>query len=109
MEDVKYDGMPVKLGDKVMIVPPLTFKQLKSQEMKAKLLAMQKIGPRAEDAQFDALRDVVHACLVRNYPDLLAETLEEALTMGNLKAIMQALFGVEALATVGEQVGSQQQ
>lgn len=91
----KYDGVEVKLGDKVFVVPPLTFKQLKDANIKEKLATMATIGPKAEDKQFDALRDVVFACVSRNYPDLSIDTLEDGLTMGNIKPLMQAMFGVE--------------
>jgi hypothetical protein len=106
MHDVKFDGQAVRMGDKDLIIPPLTFKQLKNKSIRDKMKTMGTIGADPSDEQLNAARDVVMVCIQRNYSDLTEETLEEMLTMGNLRDCLRAVFGVEIPA--GEIVATQQ-
>lgn len=97
MADVKFAGQEIQMGDKMLVFPPLNFRQLKDQGLRASMGAMGTIGTEATPEQIDAARDVIYACLVRNYPDLSKDSLEDMITMGNLRQCIRAMMGVEIL------------
>jgi hypothetical protein len=103
---VRYEGHVVRMGDKDIVIPPLTFKQLKDDAVKANMQKMGTIGSRPEPEQLNAARDLIHACVERNYPGITAETMDEMITMGNLANCMRALFGMEVKA-LGEVLATQ--
>lgn len=97
MADVKFAGQEIQMGERKLTLPPLNFKQLKDEGFRKKLSAMGTIGSEATTEQIDAARDAIYACLVRNYPDLSVDALEEMITMGNLRQCIRAMFGVEMM------------
>src|SRR4051812_5607932 len=98
MSATKFEGTIVRMGERDVVIPPFTFRQLKDTGLRAKLETMGTIGVNPSTEQLDAARDVIHACLARNYPDLSIETLDEMITMGNLSQCMRAIFGIPAPA-----------
>lgn len=103
--DVKYGGITVKVGNRTMVFPPLNFRQLKDPNIKALIEKFGVIGGKASDEQLDAATDVIHACLVRNYPDLSKDFLLDNLDLMNLRGALGAIFGVEI--PVGELLAAQ--
>ncbi|TDR82206.1 hypothetical protein [Paludibacterium purpuratum] len=92
------EGVKLKLGGKDLIVPSLSFKQIK-----VLLPTVQKIGGKGVSAEnMDDIALVVHTALSRNYPDMTVEEVEEALDMNNgMKAIL-AVMGQSGLELVSE-------
>lgn len=104
---VKYDGRTVRMGEKDLIIPPLTFRQLKDADIRSKMKLMGSITGNPSDEQLDAARDVVMACVRRNYADISEETIDDMLNMGNLKECLRAILGAET--TPGEGAAATQQ
>lgn len=94
------DGIVVKMSGEEYIVPPLSFKQLRSLQPRLALLSSVNGIPTTE--QLEAVSEVVHAALSRNYPDLTADAVNDMLDLGNMGAIIPAIMGVSGLVTAGE-------
>lgn len=80
------DGVTVRIGRREFIVPPLNIKSLKRA---AKLAPVMEGGG---EASFDACVDVIHMAVVRNYPDVTRDDIEEELDAGNLPAVVDAVM-----------------
>jgi len=101
---VEFPGVPVELGSKKLIMPPLNFRQLK--ELKPELAAINNLakmeGLEIPDDAREALVKVVHAALSRNYPQLSPEEVEDGLDMYNMQTTMKAVAGVSGLERTTE-------
>ena len=90
------DGTVIKLGEKEYLAPPLNLKS-----MRVLLPRIQQISstalPTADD--LGTITDTMHASLLRNYPDISKETVEEGLDMGNIGQAMQAVLGASGLVS----------
>lgn len=80
------DGVTVKIGRREFIVPPLNIKSLKRA---AKLAPVMEGGG---EESFDACVDVIHMAVVRNYPDVTRDELEEELDSTNLPTVVNAVL-----------------
>lgn len=79
------DGVKVDIGGTVFIVPPMnigTFKRTKADR------AALGDPQTTEDDRIDAAVRVVHASLLRNYPDLTIAEVENLLTFANLRRVL---------------------
>jgi hypothetical protein len=85
-----HDGISVRLGGDEFIVPALTFRQLRT--LLPKLDRLQDPGARFDAAQLDAVVDIAHAALGRNYPDLTREDLEDRLTFADVPNVIAAVL-----------------
>lgn len=82
-----FPGLEVTLAGVQYTLPPLSFGAYKRQKERLRQIAE---GGFSDPVQLqDALTDVVHAALQRNYPDLPRETVEDALDW----ATADQLFG----------------
>jgi hypothetical protein len=103
LTDSLVDGIEIKIGREVLTVPALNFKSLR--KLKPQLAMLKEIDPKAAeltDAQFDAITDIVHTAIKRNYPNMAREDLEDALDMGNLQRVIQAVVAGSGLKPSGE-------
>lgn len=89
---VKFEGIDVKIGGTKYVVPPLSLKQVRTLE--AKINTAQEITGLPTEEQHNALVDVVHAAISRNYPDMTRDELEDSLDLANLRTVMLAVFSV---------------
>jgi hypothetical protein len=86
------------------MVPPLSFKKLRSLENDIKELAKLE-GPATQytGEQLKVFLRIVHAALSRNYPDMTLEDVEEILDLGNVRPVVAAILGISGLEpTKGE-------
>lgn len=94
------DGMPIEIGGKKYTLPPLGLAGLK------KTAALRSTyGSLSEEEQLDALLEMVHAALVRNYPDLTLDEVKDrihAYEVTNLQGVLPALFEKSGLRKRGE-------
>lgn len=95
MAELPYDGIAVRLGAREWIVPSLNLRQLKRLSPKFALLS--KVGVAMADEQIDALIEIAHAALSRNYPDLMPEDVAELVDLGNAGALVKAIVGASGL------------
>lgn len=96
-------GVIVNLGGTDYTVPPLSFKQLRRMLDKINLIGTIDGAPSNE--QMDAIVEVVHSALARNYPDLTPDQVEDMLDLGNAGNVVKAIMGVSGLEQ-GEETGS---
>jgi queuine/archaeosine tRNA-ribosyltransferase len=96
-------GTVVSLGGTDYTVPPLSFKQLR--KMLGKINLIGGIGGVPTDEQMNAIVEVVHSALARNYPDLTTDQVDDMLDLGNASRVVQAIMGVSGLEP-GEATGS---
>lgn len=89
-KDQFCDGVWVRMGGRrYYLIPALSFRALKkSQPQLAKLNAMLGI-PDAE--QIDNLIQIAHAAMVRNYPEMKMDELEDLIDMTNFTTVFTAL------------------
>lgn len=109
MSQLKFNGHPMRIGDKVMVVPALSVRQVKLH--RADLSVMSAIaGREPTDEEVDKLMKVALAALNRNYPDLTLDQLEDAVDLNSLPDVIAAVTGqtgLQAKATSGEAEGAQ--
>ena len=75
---VKYPGVPVKLGWKTYLMPPLGMKAVCDHDALKKITALQEQAKKGKEGGLEAfssqmvnnLIDLVHMALLRNYPDI---------------------------------------
>lgn len=89
---VKVKGIPVELGGRALVVPPLNFRAL--QQLEARLASF---TGGADKASMDLVLDVAEAALARNYDDVSRDFLLEHLDIGNMQEFMEAAMDVSGL------------
>lgn len=88
----KFKGIPVQLGDKTFIVPPLNFKSLR--ELQVRLAAY---NGNMDDESMTLVTDVLKSALLRNYTEEQIGDLDEVLDVGNMPDVMDACMDAAGL------------
>lgn len=88
-------GVKVLMAGQEYILPPLTLGSLKRLGNKLNTLGSLQSIPNEEQCQ--VMCELVHASLVRNYPDVTIDTLYDMLDLGNLSHVFQAVLGVSGV------------
>jgi hypothetical protein len=72
-----------------------------------KLADLEKMDSMPTPEQLETVLDAVHSALVRRYPELTKDDVEEALDLENLRPILEAVMGAAGLKRggPGEAVG----
>jgi hypothetical protein len=91
-----HEGLTVRLGGDEFVVPALTFRQLRT--LLPKLDRLQDPAAGFDAGQLDAVVDIAHAALGRNYPDLSREDLEDRLTFADVPILISAVLTGSGLA-----------
>ena len=94
------DGVAVKMGNMQYTVPPMNFKLLK--KLNPQMTQITAVVGTPTEAQTEAIIDVVHGCLLRNYPEITRDEIEENLDLGNTQSVIKAIMGVSGLVASGE-------
>ena len=89
------DGVKVNLGGRDYMVPPLNLKALKRLGPKLKLLS--NLGDVPSDEEVDAVVEVLHSALVRNYPDITSDEVSDRIDLANLRPALMAVMGASGL------------
>ncbi len=90
-------GVWVKFGDEEYKVPALGFGALRDlQDNVGKLVGVQNGRPSEE--QMNAVIDIVHAALKRNYPSLNRQDVDDMLDIENFQPILEAVLKVSLSA-----------
>lgn len=76
MERQLIDGVKVNIGNRDFIIAPLNFKAIR--KLRARIAAL--TGDN-EDEKFEAFLDIIHSALLRNYPEMTLEDVEELLDL----------------------------
>lgn len=99
-DTAKIEGVTVKMNGTDRIIPPLNFKALKA--MRAEIETLTNIDGAPSDTQMATVVKVVKAALIRNYPNITDEEVEDGIDMGNLQAVLHATMGRKGGTTPGE-------
>lgn len=91
------EGIVVKMSGVDYTVPPLNLKALKRLQPKLANLIIPTANSMPSTDQMDVMVEVIHAALVRNYPDVTIERLEEMVDMSNLGALFEAVLNTTGL------------
>ena len=79
-------GMKISIGGEEFILPPLGFAGLK-----ATVILRSKYDELPDDEKMDATVEIIHASLLRNYPDLPLEWITERLDAWEYTEFVKAL------------------
>lgn len=93
----KYEGMTVVLAGEERVLPPLTLRSLRRLTPQLKALASLAPDALPNEDQITAVAEVVHASMIRNYPDVTLEQVEEMVDLGNLETVISAVMSVAGL------------
>ena len=103
MADDLIEGVEMKIGRQTLIVPPLNFKSLRRLRPQISLLgALDANAAEMSDEAVDALFEIIHTALRRNYPNLAREQIEEDLDIANAPKIITAIMNSAGLTRSGE-------
>ena len=91
---MKHQGVTLKLGDRELEIPPLSIGQLKRLAKEVSALQELKPGTAINVDMMDMFLNVVHAALSRNYDDVPREWLEDAVDLGNMVDVINAVMNV---------------
>lgn len=95
----KYDGVNVTLGGAEYTVPPLTLGAIRRLMPRINAMSGAKDGTLNGD-MLDAISEVAHAALVRNYPEMTRETLDDLIDLKNVQSLTMAIMGASGLVQV---------
>lgn len=84
-------GEWVRFGDEMYRVPPLSFRSL--QELADEVEGLQNMT-RPTPAQMTTIEKIVHAALVRNYPDMTLTTVSDMMDVGNYEQVLSAALSI---------------
>lgn len=87
-------GVTKKIGDTDYVIPPLNLRAMR--ELLPQLKGMGATEAAPEDLA--VIAKVVHAALVRNYPDMTVERVEDMLDITNVQEVMTAVLGASGLS-----------
>ncbi len=96
MSTVKFQGITITINGEERVAPPLTLGAMRKLLPLIKTLNIDKKGvPSDED--FGTMVAVVHASLVRNYPDITPQEIEDGLDMQEFLSCISAIMSVSGL------------
>ena len=87
-----FEGQKIKIGDRELEIPPLSFGNLMDLEDKIAAIMDGDAKKVFSKERIQAQLDVIHAAVKRNYPDITADWLRDNLDLGNaIKVIKMVL------------------
>jgi hypothetical protein len=89
---VKIPGIPVPLGGKDYVMPPLALNAVK--QLRPRLDAFKGTDG---DEDIDTVIDAAYAALRRNYPDISRDEVGDMVDLGNMQEVMEACMDVSGL------------
>lgn len=110
MAKVNIQGvlLPWKAGRQV-VVPALSIKQLRdNRERLLSFMALekkQKENPEDSDLNFQVVAEaanLVHVALLRNYPNMALDEVEDVVDLNNFRNILQCIMGQSGFERVGD-------
>lgn len=102
-------GAPLPLGAKVYVCPAMNIKLMRMFKDQLKLVSEGMAAATSETADgkvqeyLGALVAVTTAALVRNYPDITEEIVEEGIDLNNIKEVALAVMGASGYITSSQE------
>ena len=91
------DGIKVKLGGREYVIPPLNLKGIRAMQARIEIINKSKPDEIFSAKYTGAVADVIHTALVRNYPDVTREEMEDILDLANVRDAYHATMNVSGL------------
>lgn len=89
------EGVKLNLSGREFVAPPLPLKVFRTKPDWIK--AVGTIGGLPEPKHVEAIVGLVHASLVKNYPDLAIEEVEDLLDIHNMGPAIEAVMSVSGV------------
>lgn len=86
-----FDGVKVRIGRQDFIVPALSIRQVKRFRPVLSTMGRFAAGGEPSDQELDALTEMLHAALSRNYPDLTVDQLGDMIDLRSLPELIKAI------------------
>lgn len=88
------EGVKVDLGGKSFIIPPLNMKSLRILGPKFTALQAALAGGAMslDNETIDTLVDTIHSAMIRNYPSITRDEIEDLVDLGSLPQVFQAVM-----------------
>jgi hypothetical protein len=102
------DGAVMTINGQEYVIPALNFKALRKLRADLDMLGKVESNRPLTDDEADAFVRVFHAALVRNYPDMTTDDVEELVDFRNLVPLMTAIMGASGFVAGGAAAGSGQ-
>lgn len=105
-EQLKYEGVPVRIGNQTWVLPSLSVGQAK--KLWPKLLSIDNVGGSVEEIKkampekFDDMVAIIHAALSRNYKDISLEQLADIVSISQVKHLLLVVSGQSGFTPEGE-------
>lgn len=99
------DGEKMRLGEEEYTVPPLNLRMIRKLHESGVLAKVpaSRLGLLISVENLDVALEVIHCALLRNYPGLGREQLEDVVDMGNVEPLIRAALNAPGLVpTQGE-------
>ena len=90
IELVRVKGVKFQLGDKTLILPPLSLRAFDQLLPRINAFMANKESP--DDTM--VVVEAVHAALKRNYPDVTLEEVGDAVGLENMAEVLEAVMDV---------------
>ncbi len=90
MAGALHDGVAVTLCGQALVLPPMSAKAARQHWDRIKAMQSGELGL---PDQLELTIDLVHACLLRNHPELSREMVEEHVDVGNYDELGAMCFG----------------
>lgn len=87
-------GTWVRFGDEEYRVPALGFRAIQDLQDRVEALRGLERGARPSPEQMDTVVTIVHSALLRNYPSMEKQQVEDMLGLDNFLAVLNAVLGV---------------
>ncbi len=98
------DGVEVKLGGQMFVVPPLNFKQLK--QLRPLIQTLGDIKATSDEAKLQTFITICGAALRRNYSALTDDDLEELIDLNNVGHVVLATLNSSGLVRKAGELGN---
>ena len=88
------DTEKVTIGDRELVLSPLSFKAVRILAKTGKLQALAAVSGFPTDEQMDVVLDLVHESVRRTQPDVSRDWLEENATFAELPKLVPVVFRI---------------
>jgi len=97
----EFEGVPITIAGKEWIIPALNFSALRRLRPQIETLSEVSLSANLSGEQIDIIISVIHSAVVRNYPDITKENIEEMITLANIRPIINAVMGISGFVPGG--------
>lgn len=107
--ETRFDGIEVNLNGR-KVVPPLSLRWMRNngeiiKRIQANASSLDSLDSPEAKAVLDDIVTVIHAAVVRNYPDVQRDDLEEWIDLGTLPKVFMAVLKASGVGRGAAQSG----